>query len=179
MNIDNNKNNIFDFDGTLITHMNIDYVKMKNELKLILKCDNMDSMYESIRNHSKTDFVKKECYDLIDKYELNALYNVEINSKFMDMYLSSPYKIIVSRNGLIPITHFLKTRDLPLPDFISCRDNCLNLKPDTEQIDVIFQNFNNLNKDNIIIIGDSWHDSELAKNIGCEFLDVTKEMLSF
>lgn len=166
---------IFDFDGTLIRHMKIDYIKMKEELKNILKCDNMDSMYESIRTHSKTDFVKKECYDLIDDYELKALCNVEINSKIMDMYLSSPYKIVVSRNGLIPISSFFKTRNLPLPDFISCRDNCLNLKPNLEQIDVIFQKFNNLNKDNIIIVGDSWHDSELAKNIGCEFLDVTKE----
>jgi phosphoglycolate phosphatase-like HAD superfamily hydrolase len=164
-------NIIFDFDGTLITTMQIDYPKMKNELQKILQCENMNSMYESINIYSKNEKMKKDCYDLIDKYESDSLKHVKINNSIMEMYLKSKYKIIVSRNGITPITYFFKNNNLPMPDFISCRNNCIKLKPHQEQIDIIFNNFNQLNKNNITIVGDSWHDEELAKNIGCEFLN--------
>jgi HAD superfamily hydrolase (TIGR01549 family) len=166
----NEKNLIFDFDGTLISKMPINYEKMKKELQNILKCENMNSMYDAINKNSEHELVKKECYILIDKYELDAINHITINNDIMDMYLNSPYKIIVSRNGYIPIKYFFEKNNLPLPDFISCRDNCSILKPNTEQIDIIFSNFNNLNKNNIIIVGDSWHDIELAKNVGCDNL---------
>jgi HAD superfamily hydrolase (TIGR01549 family) len=166
-----NKYKIFDFDGTIIDKMEIDYIKLKKELQNILQSDHIDFMYESIKN-SKNENIKNECYRLIDTYELDALNNAKIKKDIMDMYLNSFHKIIVSRNGSIPILSFFKNNNLTLPDFISCRDNCLNLKPHTEQIDIIFNYFNELNKDNIILIGDSWHDIELAKNIGCEYMIV-------
>ena len=46
---------------------------------------------------------------------------------------------------------FIKNK-LPLPDFICCRDNCVNLKPNLEQINIIFDKFNYLNKNNICIV---------------------------
>jgi histidinol phosphatase-like enzyme len=173
----NNKNKIFDFDETIISKMPINYEKMKKELQNILKCTNMDSMYDSINKYSENESVKKECYMLIDTYELDAINNVTINDCIMDMYLKSSYKIIVSRNGYIPIKYFFEKNNLPLPDFISCRDNCSNLKPNPEQINIIFNKFSNLNKNNIIIIGDSWHDIELAKNVGSCYLH-PKNLLS-
>jgi phosphoglycolate phosphatase-like HAD superfamily hydrolase len=78
----------------------------------------------------------------------------------------------LSRNGKKVINNLFTKYNLPLPDFISCRDNCTNLKPDLEQIEIILKKFNCLNKNNICIVGDSWHDEQLSKKIGCQFKKV-------
>jgi HAD superfamily hydrolase (TIGR01549 family) len=164
-------NYIFDFDGTIIKTMCIDYTILKNDIKKILGIQrDLDSMYESINNFPEK---KQKCYELIDSYELNEINNyIIINKKILDLYIKSNYKIIISRNGLKVINYFFEKHNLPKPDFISCRDNCNYLKPNIEQINIILTKFPFLNKNNICIVGDSWHDKQLANNFGCEFFQV-------
>tara|TARA_B100000575_G_C23029328_1_gene592671 strand:- start:204 stop:695 length:492 start_codon:yes stop_codon:yes gene_type:complete len=162
-------NYIFDFDGTLIETMNLDYIKLKNKLKNILKCERITPMYEIINKHIDK---KQECYDLIDNFEIDYLSKIKIRKDVMKLYKESQFKLILSRNGEKVIRKFFISNNLPLPDFISCRDNCIQLKPDLEQINVIFNKFKYLNKNNICIVGDSWHDEELSKKIGCQFKKV-------
>ena len=166
-------NYIFDFDGTIITCLDINYIKMKNEIKEILNTsEEIKPMFDKIKELSKNEITLKKCFDLIDIYELNALKHIKVNKKVIDLYFNSKYKIILSRNGFKVINKFFEINNLPKPDFISCRDNCKKLKPDIEQIEIILNKFNDLNKDNIIIVGDSWHDEELSKNYNCKFLKV-------
>ena len=168
-------NYIFDFDGTIISQLNIDYCKLKNELKNILNYNNdVTPMFDKIIELSNNETQKQKCFKLIDKYEDDALNKIIINQKIINMYLNSKYKIILSRNGNRVINKFFQIYNLPKPDFISCRDNCSKLKPHLCQFNTIVQKFNNLNKDNIIMVGDSWHDEILAKNFGCQFLQVNK-----
>ena len=157
---------IFDFDGTIIETMNINYKKLKNELKEILNVNTITPMYEIINNHIEK---KQICFNLIDKYEMNCLNQIKPKLDILDLYKKSPLKIILSRNGRQIIENFFKKNNLPLPDFICCRDNCINLKPNIEQINIIFKKFNYLNKNNICIVGDSWHDEQLSENIGCSY----------
>jgi len=160
---------IFDFDGTIIEKMKIDYQNLKNELKQILDVDNITPMYDIInKNLQKKDI----CFKIIDKYELEYLSKIKINKDILKLYQQSNPKIILSRNGSKIISEFLKKNNLEQPVFISCRDNCLNLKPHLEQIQIIFNTFKYLNKDNICIVGDSWHDKQISKNIGCNFKQV-------
>ena len=166
-------NFIFDFDGTLIETMNLDYIKLKHKLKHklknILKCKQITPMYEII---NKNIYKKRECYDLIDNFEIDYLSKIKIRKDVIKLYKNSKLKIILSRNGEKVIKKFFIYNNLPMPDFISCRDNCIRLKPELEQIQIIFDKYKCLNKNNICIIGDSWHDEQLSKKIGCQFKKV-------
>lgn len=162
-------NFIFDFDGTLIETMDIDYTKLKYKLKDILQCEQITPMYQIINSYL---YKKQECYDLIDKFEIDYLSNIKIRKDIINLYKNSKLKIILSRNGEKVIKIFFTNNNLPLPDFISCRDNCIKLKPNSEQMQIIFDKYKFLNKNNICIVGDSWHDEELSKKIGCQFKKV-------
>jgi hypothetical protein len=166
--------NIFDFDGTLISELKIDYIDLKDKLINILKCKNMNlsPMIPKIYNLSnKNKKIINKCFKLIDKYEKDALTDSNININILKLYMNSKYKIIVSRNGLDVINEFFKKNNIPYPDLICCRNNCKYLKPDTNHLNLVFTTYKELKNDNICIIGDSWHDKELAKNINCSYLD--------
>ena len=170
----NQPNFIFDFDGTLISILKIDYEKMKQDIKEILNTDkNIKPMFDKIQELSPNEETTKRCFELIDKYELDALDHVKINDDVLELYLKSKYKIILSRNGRNVINTFFEKFNLHKPDFISCRDNCQSLKPNIAQIELITNKFHDLRRDNITIVGDSWHDEQLSKNYGCMFLKVT------
>lgn len=166
-------NYIFDFDGTLISKLLIDYIEMKNKLKYILNYDGeLSPMIDKIYELSDNSNVIQKCFDLIDNYELMALDNYKINKDILDLYNESTLKIILSRNGRKVINKFFYKNNLIIPDFISCRDNCINFKPNIEQLEVIIDKYPQLNNNNIIIVGDSWHDKMLAKNYGCKYFEV-------
>jgi len=167
-------NYIFDFDGTIIKTMCIDYKTLKNDIKKILEIEtetDLHSMYETINNFPEK---KEKCYKIIDSYELNEINNIIINEEILNLYLKSNYKIIISRNGLKVINYLFEKYNLPKPDFISCRDNCNFLKPNIEQINIIISKFPFFNKNNICIVGDSWHDKQLANNFECDFFQVNQ-----
>jgi phosphoglycolate phosphatase-like HAD superfamily hydrolase len=164
-------NNIFDFDGTLISELKINYLELKNELKKILNINvEITPMIDKINEYSNCQIIKKKCFDLIDKYEIDALNNSKINESIIELYLNSKYKIIVSRNGFNVIDFFFKNNNIPYPDLICCRDNCEKLKPNIEHLTLIFEKYSDLNNTNICIVGDSWHDTQLSKNINCKYL---------
>lgn len=164
-------NYIFDFDGTIISKLKIDYIKLKKELKYILNYNGeLTPMFDKICEISKNQIQKKKCFDLIDKYELEALKNIKINKEIINLYLKSKYKIILSRNGNKVINKFFNDNKISKPDFISCRDNCNRLKPNIQQMEIIMHKFKDLNKNNITMVGDSWHDEKLAKNFDCYYL---------
>jgi phosphoglycolate phosphatase-like HAD superfamily hydrolase len=158
---------LFDFDGTLISPLPIDYVKLKKHLTRDgeVECSKslMDIVYS---DKSRVEWCLKE----IDDAECVALDFTSMNPKVLDLYLKSSPKIILSRNGRAVIDKLFNTRNLPYPDFISCRDNCRYLKPDLMQINAIYTKFPQLSPKTICIVGDSWHDEMLAKNSGCSYL---------
>ena len=150
---------IFDFDNTLITKLDIDYNKLKNKLKNILNnSEELTPLFNKINLLAGNNEIKKKCYNLIDKYENDALEKSNIKNDIIDLYKSCNYKFIVSRNGRSVIKNIFYNYNITPPDFISCRDNCNNLKPNTEQIERIFKKYKFLNNSNITIVGDSWHD---------------------
>jgi len=167
-------NYVFDFDGTLITELKLDYVELKIKLKEILKFNGeLSPMIDKIYSLSNGDFeIINNCFKLIDNYEEKALENIKIKEDNIKLYLESKHKIIVSRNGFNVIDKFFKKNNIVYPDLICCRDNCKKLKPNIEHIQMIFNKFKELNNDNICIVGDSWHDKELSENIKCKFLQI-------
>ena len=73
-------NYIFDFDGTLISELKINYLELKNEIKKILNINTeISPMIDKINEYSNSETIKKKCFDLIDKYEIDALNNSKMN----------------------------------------------------------------------------------------------------
>lgn len=165
-------NYLFDFDGTFITQLKIDYLELKNKLKDILNCGDIDlsPMIDKIYQSTNDINIITKCFKLIDDYEENALKYSIINYDIIKLYSNCKYKIIISRNGLNVISKFFKENNIPYPDLICCRDNCKYLKPHIGHLKLVFTTYSDLNSNNICIIGDSWHDKELAKNINCNYL---------
>jgi phosphoglycolate phosphatase-like HAD superfamily hydrolase len=162
---------IFDFDGTLISLLNINYDDLKNQIKNKLKYDGILSpMIDKIYELSNDINIIQECFDIIDDYEINAIEKSKINYDILDLYNNSKYKIIVTRNGTKVVNKFFKDNNLIIPDIICSRDNNKYLKPNPRHLNIIFDNFIELNYTNICIVGDSWHDKTLSENINCSFL---------
>ena len=162
---------LFDFDGTIISKLDIDYIEMKRKIQDILGyTEELSPMVDIINNLCENDHIKRElCFNIIDDYEIASSNNCTINSDILQLYNIANPKIIISRNGEKVIRHFFMQHNICFPDFISCRDNCKKLKPNIDQLYPIFNKYNFLTKDNIIIVGDSWHDELLSKNTGCNF----------
>lgn len=168
--------NLFDFDGTIVESLNINYDEMKIKLKEVLCFEGeLKPMFDIIMHLCyNNNVLKKKCFDIIDEYEINALLKCNgVNDNIIDIYNKSKYKIIISRNGEKVISAFFHMYHLKQPDFISCRDNCYNLKPHVDQVTIIFEKFPFMNINNIVIFGDSWHDEELSRNINCKFINIT------
>lgn len=173
---------IFDLDGTL-ANFNIDYESMRNELKSFFKKYGETSEFspliqeiQKISTKLNNPQIIKEAYEIIDKYELESLNDVKIIEKIAELYkkYSSNKKIIIlTRNGNKLVEAFLDKYHLPYPEFISSRDNCQNLKPDIEQFDIFYKKLF-LDKKGYLLIGDSYHDEELAKRTRINFKNVSE-----
>lgn len=169
---------LFDFDGTLVSKMQIDYNKMKDELKKLLEInesEDLTPMFDKINQKTLNNKnLRIKCFELIDQYELHAINQCTVNKNVLKMYLNTKHKIIITRNGKSVVEHFLTHLNIPFPEVLACRDNVNNLKPNLDHIDPIKKKYHNFgdNAKNILVVGDSWHDQELAKKIGCDFLQV-------
>lgn len=169
-------NYIFDFDGTLITPLDINYANLRIELCRVLGLrDKLIPLTDKINYFTMDNLrLRKRCYDLLDRYELEALDRSTPNYKCIDLYINSKYKMIVSKNSLLVIKEFINKYKLPKPDYISCRDNNNELKPSIQQLNFIEQLYPELykNKANFVYIGDSDCDKQLAINYGIEYIDI-------
>ena len=169
---------LFDFDGTLISKMDINYNNMKKRIKKLLDMgerETLTPMFEIIREKSNTGEKLQECFDLIDKCELYALKQCKVNEDVLKLYLSSNPKIIITRNGRKVIEEFCLIYEVPYPDVLACRDNCQNLKPNLDHLSPILEKYPSFEKtcrSNIAIIGDSWHDEKLADKLNCMFIKI-------
>jgi hypothetical protein len=100
---------LFDFDGTIVENLDIDYIEMKRKIQDILGyTEELSPMVDIINNLCENDDTKRElCFSIIDNYEMAASNNCKINSDILQLYNIANPKIIISRNGEKVIRHFL------------------------------------------------------------------------
>lgn len=170
---------LFDFDGTLVKELEIDYASIRKELCALYKTENkFCGMIDTINLLSESDEDIKDAFNIIDKYEL-LVNSINVNDNvivFLKELNNNNIPIgIISRNGKKIIDRFLKENNLVdiINNKISCRDDAYKfLKPNELQLTLFKEKFNEYDSSKYTIIGDSIHDSNLAKNAKCNFIHV-------
>lgn len=169
---------IFDFDGTVVNKLETDYSSMKSELRELYDVDNkFYPLIDTIVNLSNGREDIYKAFEIIDKYELmnNIVIKEEVVSFIKELYSNNIKVGILSRNGRKIIDIFLNKTGLLdiINDKISSRDDAYSfLKPNKKHFQDIQTKFNDKDNLNYTIIGDSFHDFELAKNSNCNYIDI-------
>lgn len=160
---------ILDFDGTLY-HLDIDYNKLREELKSYLKTDRpLVPLIDCIKKIVRGDDELDGAFEIIDRYEIKGFENGHIiqgTIELLHFFKKRDIKyFIMTRNGKKVVKTFFDKYKIDMPLEIASRDNIKNLKPDPEHINYILDKFR-LNKEECIIIGDSNHDANIGNISG-------------
>lgn len=155
---------VFDFDGTLVETLLIDYDAMRRDLRAQFHVseDPFRPLVDSIRRLGGD-------FSIVDEYEMKAVSSCVPKRDVLEMYQVEKHHVVVSRNGKMCIDRFFELYpEYPAPDLIACRDNCVHLKPHVGHLAPVFAF---LGPDvPITVVGDSWHDEQLAKNASCGYI---------
>ena len=156
---------IFDLDGTLI-HLPIDYNAFFEELKRILKTQNVRPLLETL---SKLDAGQKEkAFKAWENAELFVLERIVLNEEGMKIYNKFTHtpKALVTMQGRILVNNLAQ---LGLVfDATVTREDSLDrveqLKIASHKIKADIQT--------LLFVGNTENDSVAAKKIGCQFLRI-------
>lgn len=178
---------LFDFDGT-ITDLNVDYRRLRKELKKFFKRYSLSSDFKpllpEIRRVSNlltnSDAIYKKALEIVDKYENEAAEKANLKKGIVDIFRVLKKRevmiIILTRNGRKCVTTFFnKHIKVPKYDFIASRDDVRNLKPNVEHINYILKNMK-LSKNDCLLVGDSFHDLALAFNSSVNAIIVSESL---
>lgn len=170
---------IFDFDGTIVENLKIDYTNMKKELCNLYKIDNnFKPIIETIIDLDENKF--NDAMKIIDKYELKSLENYKLKYDNILYYIRLLKKkyievALLTRNGYNLINKFIEMYNcndiFNETNIVTREDSISNLKPNTEHLNKLLIKIN-YNNDKIVMIGDSWHDEELCKRAKIEFIHI-------
>ena len=166
----------FDLDGTL-AEFPIDYDSMREELRLFFSSESSFSpiIAEITRLSGKDPHLLAGAYRIIDKFELQSVSKCVQLTKTISMYNSTikskKSTAIITRNGRALVSEFLNYAKIPYPDLICSRDEVEILKPHKSHFQYVIDNID-VEPSSCLIIGDSYHDRELAENCGTKFLHV-------
>jgi len=174
---------VFDLDGTL-AKFPIDYDSMRGELKeLFIKSGKESSfkpLIQEIRRLAEEigdENILQEAFKIIDKYEEKAVKNSQLIGNTIEFYNKCMEKgietAILTRNGKKMVNLFLSKYNLKKPKVICSRDDSVLLKPDPAQFEII-EKKTNFKKEEYLLLGNSEHDRELARNVSIRFINPNK-----
>lgn len=160
---------ILDFDDTLY-HLDIDYNKLREELKSHLDIDDpFVPLISSIKRIARHSGELEGAFKIIDAYEMKGFENGYIIQGTIELFHFFKKRdigyFVMTRNGEKVVKTFFNKYGIDMPLEIASRDNIKNLKPNLEHINYILDKFK-LNKDECVIIGDSEHDLIIGKISG-------------
>ena len=157
---------IFDLDGTLV-QIPIDYEKMLQEFKKILKIDNLKPIAEKIEKTGEV--TKKEIFGLWDRAEIAASKEIKPNKKGLEIYrkfLDKPHALITLQGK--KIVHIILENHQLNFDVIITREDSLNrtvqLKKASDQLRIPYPK--------ILFVGNTDGDEAAAARVGCQFIRI-------
>lgn len=161
---------IFDFDGTIFD-LEIDWKELKTQLNKKYGSKTLDwtskPLLECLDQLSPE--VRSKALAVIDEFELRGVSGGKFMSGAREIIQAIKEKgkrfAIVSRNGRKAILAAFKLHKLPTPDMVVGRDDVLKQKPHPESVQLVFNKFK-LALDSCFIVGDTYHDMEVGKQLG-------------
>jgi HAD superfamily hydrolase (TIGR01549 family) len=164
---------IFDFDGTLHT-LPIDWQKMREAAGIADSKESLGDAIERLKKEKQTQTLQK-----ITQVEEQSLAGekLELAIKQTLQMLQSKFKVaILSRNSSIVIEAFLRANDIA-PIYTVGREDVDKLKPNPSGINIILQHFN-VQTSETILVGDTFHDVEVARRSGVSSIIINNSKVS-
>lgn len=173
---------IFDFDNT-IALLNVDWEKIRNDIKSYLKKINYKHNFQSIgsdlnsiykemtvkNNKMNIRKFRKDVNDIIKKEELKAVDKAIMDPDFfklLKILKSNNIKTaILSDNSEIVIKKILSKISKNTPDYLVGRETSKYFKPDTTGLEQILKK-SMRTKNEVLYVGDSKKDADLASRSG-------------
>ncbi len=151
---------VFDMDGTITVPV-IDFKKLRNEL-------NVDNKWDLLKDLNRLTIIEKKRHlSVIDKYEKEAINNLILQKGVVQSILmlkKSGLKLaILTRNSLENTEHVINKIGIEF-DIVLTR-SFPHVKPEPEPIYYLLKKWN-LEKQNLIIVGDNKDDILCGKNAG-------------
>jgi phosphoglycolate phosphatase-like HAD superfamily hydrolase len=158
---------IFDFDGTLVKDLSINYEKLFDEFRKIMKTDNLHPITETVARLDKE--TKENVFKVWDREELAIVEKMEVNDEGMAIYDKYPKKPrgLVTMQGKSFITQALKILNLSF-NLIVTREDSLNR---VEQLKITMKKLL-VDPANVLFVGNSENDLSAAEEANCQFLRV-------
>lgn len=179
---------VFDLDGTIVT-FNIDYLKVRAEVRAFLLTENLPSsilpkkgsIFEMLRkakiileNSSKSSErfkkVRQEVSDIAEKHELEAAKSTELFQgvvKTLEVLREMGLKIgLCTINSERAVNHVLARFEIAgFFDAVVPRNKIENVKPDGEHLKAVLDILN-VEPHEAVVVGDGVNDMKCAKKLG-------------
>jgi len=154
---------IFDLDGTLV-NLNVDWQKVKERLNDIFNIE-FEPLFLKIMNLKK--FERMKACEVIKKFEIESYNKWEINTSLVNWIKKhhTHYQILLLTNNSRETTdRFLKKSELEkFIKFSLTIEETDFPKPNFSGLNKLFKFFS-IEKDNVLLIGDSIREKILAEN---------------
>ena len=170
------KNIVWDFDGT-IANLEVDWKSLKKE---IYKTSDIISFFRLLPLNLSIKLLNLEKREkvimIIKKYEIESSYSpIDNVIKFIEHNKTKFSHFLLTDNTKDSVIKILNELNL-LNYFIDiiAKEDVKKYKPSNEGLKILFLKHKSLNKDNTIVIGDSWKDHFLSIRSGIGFLNVKR-----
>ena len=173
---------LFDFDGTL-AFLPTDYPGMRERLSRLFSrygvnsdfrpiVDSVNSCLGQLRPRlpgAQWQSVCEEAHRIMESEELSAAASADVAAgagETLEWLKGEGVKVVVvTRNGGRCVNEVFARFGLPSPDLVVSRDDVRNVKPHREHGEVALAELN-LQPEECVVVGDSWHDVELGERLG-------------
>jgi len=170
---------IFDFDGTLLT-LPVDWAALKTEITKLSDLSvgpdkiHFSKLLKKLRKQGRIDIFER-VQGTIKRVEAKSITKAKINQQIVNCYKKCFTKkmniAIFTTNYKETVLKAVEKFGLPHPHLLIGREDVENTKPDIEGMEKILAFFK-IGPERVVMIGDSWKDSEVARKAGIKFVNV-------